>query len=118
MVGSAGRRANVVVGVGAAAGAVDNAPIGGPGGSGVSNQVHSVLIVLSAIYIFLWFGFGNMLSHFFDGVWYMIYAVFFLVVGILGLRIGAEVTLAVFEIHEKLGAGPTTTTTSSTSTPS
>ena len=80
--------------------------------------IGSVLIVLSAIYIFLWFGFGNMLSHFFDGVWYMIYAVFFLVVGILGLRIGAEVTLAVFEIHEKLGAGPTTTTTSSTSTPS
>jgi hypothetical protein len=78
----------------------------------------TALIVVSAIYIFLWFGFGNMLSHFFDGVGFMIYAVFFAVVGILGLRIGAEVTLAIFEIHEKLGAGPAATATTSTPTPS
>jgi hypothetical protein len=80
--------------------------------------IGSVLIVISAVYIFLWFGFGNMLSHFFDGVGYMIYSVFFVITGILGLRIAAEVTLAVFEIHEKLGAGPTATTTTSTTTPS
>ena len=76
--------------------------------------IGSVLIVLSAIYIFIWFGFGNMLSHFFEGVGYMIYSVFFLITGILSLRVAAEVTLAIFEIHDKLGAGPTATTTSTT----
>jgi Domain of unknown function (DUF4282) len=74
-----------------------------------------VLIVLSAFYIFVWWGFGSMLSNFFWGLWMMVYAVFFAVAGILGLRIGAEVTLAIFELHDKLVAGPATT---STSTPS
>ena len=80
--------------------------------------IGSVLIVLSALYIFIWWGFGSMLSNFFLGVWMMIYSVFFVVVGILGLRIGAEVTLAIFEIHEKLGAGPAAATSTPTSTSS
>jgi hypothetical protein len=72
-----------------------------------------VLIVLMALYIFIWWGFGSMLSNFFWGVWMMIYAVFFAVVSVLGLRIGAEITLAIFEIHEKLGAGPSTAASTS-----
>jgi len=79
--------------------------------------IGSAVIILSGIYIFLRFGFGNMLADFFAGVGFMIYAVFFVVVGILALRIAAEITLAVFEIHEKLGAGPTPMPSSSTSTP-
>ena len=80
--------------------------------------IGSVLIVLCSVYIFVWWGFGSMLSNFFWGVWMMIYAIFFAVVGILGLRISAEVTLAIFEIHEKLGAGPAATTSTSTPVPS
>jgi hypothetical protein len=81
--------------------------------------IGSVLVVLSAVYIFMRWGFGSMFyGAFFGGVGWMIYSVFFVVVGILGLRIGAEVTLAIFEIHEKLGAGPTVMPTTSTSTPS
>jgi len=80
--------------------------------------IGSVLIVLSGVYIFLRFGFGNMLADFFGGLFYMIYAIFFVVVGILALRIAAEIILAVFEIHEKIGAGPTPMPSSSTSTPS
>lgn len=79
--------------------------------------IGSAFIVLSGVYIFLRFGFGNMLADFFAGVGYMIYAVFFVVVGILALRIATEITLAVFEIHEKVGAGPTPVQSSSTSTP-
>jgi len=80
--------------------------------------IGSALIVLSGVYIFLRFGFGNMLADFFAGVGFMIFAVFFVVVGILALRIAAEITLALFEVHEKLGAGPAPQTTTSTTTPS
>lgn len=80
--------------------------------------IGSVLIVLSGVYIFMRFGFGNMLADFFAGLFYMVYAIFFVVVGILMLRIVAEIILAVFEIHEKVGAGPTPMPSSSTSTPS
>ena len=81
--------------------------------------IGSVLIVLSALYIFIWWGFGSMISGaFFGGIGWMIYSVFFVVVGILSLRISAELTLAVFEIHEKVGAGPAMGTATSTSTPS
>ena len=81
--------------------------------------IGSVLIVLSALYIFIWWGFGSMISGvFLGGIGWMIYSVFFVVVGILSLRIGAELTLAVFEIHEKVGAGPALGTATSTSTPS
>lgn len=81
--------------------------------------IGSVLIVLSAVYIFIWWGFGSMISgFFFGGVGWMIYSVFFVVAGILGLRIAAEVTLALFEIHEKVGAGPAITPAASTTTPS
>ena len=81
--------------------------------------IGSALIVLSGVYIFLRFGFGNMLADFFAGVGFMIYSVFFVVVGILALRIATEVVIALFEVHEKLGAGPAATTApSSTTTPS
>lgn len=80
--------------------------------------IGSVLIILSGVWIFVYWGFGSMLEHFFWGIGYMIWSVFFVVASILALRIAAEITLAVFEIHEKLGAGPATTTTTSTTTPS
>src|SRR4051812_20423846 len=80
--------------------------------------IGSALIILSGFYIFIWWGFGSMLRDFVGGVGFMIYAVFFVVVGILALRIAAEVTLALFEVHEKLGAGPAPQATTSTTTPS
>ena len=79
--------------------------------------IGSVLIILTGFWIFIYWGFGSMLSAPLHGIQNMIWSVFFVVTSVLALRIAAEVTLAVFEIHEKLGAGPTTTT-SSTSTPS
>lgn len=76
--------------------------------------IGSVLIVLSAIWIFVAFGLGGLLSNFFGGIGYMIYAIFFAVAGVLTLRVAAEVSLAVFEIHEKVVGTSTTVTSSST----
>ena len=79
--------------------------------------VGSALIILYGVWGFLYYGFGNMLVAPLHGIWYMIMAIFYIVTSVLALRITTEIILAVFEIHEKLGAAPTPTTTS-TSTPS
>ena len=76
-----------------------------------------VLIVLYGFLMFL-YGMGWLFSSFTTGLGVMFGAIMTVIFGILGLRIGAEVTLAVFEIHDKVGAGPAATTTPSTTTPS
>ena len=65
-----------------------------------------VLIVLGGVISFF-AGFGGLFSHFFAGLWTMITSVVFVVFGVLGLRIAAEICLAVFEIHEKTVGGTT-----------
>lgn len=75
-----------------------------------------VLVVLYGIIMFL-YGMGWLFSSFSTGLGVMFGAILTVIFGILGLRIGAEVTLAVFEIHEKVGAttgGASTTTTTTT----
>jgi hypothetical protein len=66
-----------------------------------------VLIVLGGV-IFFFAGFGKLFTvGFFTGVWDMITSILGVVFGVLGLRIGAEICLAVFEIHEKVtGSSP------------
>jgi hypothetical protein len=81
--------------------------------------IGSALIILSGFWIFIYWGFGSMLSEPMHGIGNMIWAVFFVVSSVVILRITTEVVLAVFEIHEKLGAGPATTAApTSTTTPS
>lgn len=65
-----------------------------------------LLIVLVNIIYFL-YGFGHLFTvGFFKGIWDMLAAIVGTVFGVLGLRVTAELCLAIFEIHEK------TTTTS------
>jgi hypothetical protein len=80
--------------------------------------IGSALIILYGVWGFIYYGFGNMLVAPLTGIGFMISAVFFVVTSILALRIGAELTLAVFEMHEKMGAGPTATVTPTSTTPS
>jgi drug/metabolite transporter (DMT)-like permease len=63
-----------------------------------------VLIVLGGIISFF-AGFFGLFSHFFAGLWTMVASVVWVVFGVLGLRIGAEICLAVFEIHERTTGG-------------
>ncbi|MFN9780415.1 MAG: DUF4282 domain-containing protein [Alphaproteobacteria bacterium] len=59
-----------------------------------------LIIFVNIIYFF--FGFGRLFTvGFFTGVWEMLAAIVSTTFGVLGLRIGAELCLAVFEIHEK-----------------
>ena len=67
-----------------------------------------VLIVLGGVISFF-AGFGSLFSHFFAGLWLMITSVIGVIFGVLGLRIGAEICLAIFEMHEKTVGGSTTT---------
>jgi hypothetical protein len=65
-----------------------------------------VLIVLGGIIFFL-DGFFRIFSHPLAGMWDMVMAVLSVIFGALSLRIGAEICLAVFEIHERTtGATP------------
>ena len=59
-----------------------------------------VLIVLGGV-IYFFYGFGWLFSAFFYGLWMMITSILFVIFGVLGLRIAAELCLAVFEIHDK-----------------
>jgi hypothetical protein len=60
-----------------------------------------IVILLGGI-IYFFSGFGKLFTvGFFTGVWDMIVSVIFVVFGTLGLRIGAEICLAIFEMHEK-----------------
>jgi hypothetical protein len=63
--------------------------------------VGMVLIIFVNI-IYFFFGFGRLFTvGFFTGVWEMLAAIVSTTFGVLGLRIGAELCLAIFEIHEK-----------------
>ncbi len=59
-----------------------------------------VLIVLGGV-IFFFDGFFRIFSRPLAGMWDMVMAVLSVIFGVLGLRIGAEICLAVFEIHER-----------------
>jgi len=59
-----------------------------------------LIVVVNIINFF--YGFGDLFTgHFFYGIWEMLAAIVWVIFGVLGLRIGAEVCLAIFEIHEK-----------------
>jgi hypothetical protein len=62
-----------------------------------------VLIVLGGIISFF-AGFFGLFSHFMAGLWTMITSIIGVVFGVLGLRIGAEICLAVFEIHDRVSS--------------
>jgi hypothetical protein len=63
--------------------------------------VGMVLIIFVNI-IYFFFGFGRLFTvGFFTGVWEMLAAIVATTFGVLGLRIAAELCLAIFEIHEK-----------------
>jgi hypothetical protein len=63
-----------------------------------------VLIVLGGVISFF-AGFFGLFSHFMAGLWTMVVSVIWVIFGVLGLRIGAEICLAVFEIHERTSGG-------------
>jgi hypothetical protein len=63
---------------------------------------------LGVIYFFI--GFGWLFSNFGYGIWMMFTSIVWVIFGVLGLRIAAEVCLAVFEIHDKTLGGSTTST--------
>jgi hypothetical protein len=64
-----------------------------------------LLIVLGGV-IYFFTGFGKLFQvGFFTGIWDMITSILFVIFGALGLRIGAEVVLAIFEIHDKTVGG-------------
>lgn len=69
-----------------------------------------VLIVLGGVLSFFG-GFFQLFSSFGAGLWNMVAALIWVPIAVLSLRISVEVTLAVFEIHEKTVGGSTTTTT-------
>ena len=64
---------------------------------------------LGVIYFFA--GFGKLFTvGFFTGVWDMFASILFVISGVLGLRIGAEIGLAIFEIHDKTIGGSSSST--------
>ena len=61
-----------------------------------------VLLVAGGV-IYFFYGFGRLFTTgFFTGLWDMIMSVLMVIFGVLGLRIAAELCLAVFEMHEKV----------------
>ena len=66
-----------------------------------------VLIVLSGV-IFFFSGFFGLFSHFMMGLWTMISTVVVVPLSVLALRIAAEVSLAVFEIQDRMTGGTPT----------
>jgi hypothetical protein len=68
-----------------------------------------VLPILGIVYFLS--AFGKLFTEsFFGGLWDMGAAIFWVVVGVLGLRILTELTIAIFDIHEKISpTNPTQT---------
>lgn len=58
---------------------------------------------VSALYFL--YGFGWLFSNFGYGVWMMGSSIVSAIFGVLGLRIATEVSLAVFEMHDKATGG-------------
>ena len=63
---------------------------------------------VSALYFL--YGFGWLFSNFGAGVWMMGSSIITAIFGVLGLRIAVEVSLAVFEIQDKISSNSTTQT--------
>jgi hypothetical protein len=61
-----------------------------------------VLIVLGGIIFFFAGFFGLFTTGFFYGLWTMITSIIGVIFSVLGLRIAAEICLAVFEIHDRM----------------
>jgi hypothetical protein len=67
-----------------------------------------MLLIVFVNIIYFFFGFGRLFTvGFFTGVWEMLASIVSIVFGVLGLRIAAELCLAVFEIHEKTTSSST-----------
>jgi hypothetical protein len=66
-----------------------------------------VLIVLSGI-VFFFSGFLGLFSHFWAGIWTMLSTIVMVPLSVLGLRIAAEVALAVFDIQDRMTGGSPT----------
>ncbi len=66
-----------------------------------------VLIVLFGVFFFF-YGFFDIFWHPGAGLWTMLTTVIGVPLSVVGLRIGAEICLAVFEIHERMTAGSPT----------
>lgn len=65
-----------------------------------------LIIFVNVVYFFS--GFGKLFTvGFFTGLWEMLGSIVWVIFGVLGLRIGAELCLAIFEIHEKTTSGST-----------
>lgn len=66
-----------------------------------------VLIVVGGV-IYFFSGFFDLFKvGFFAGLWTMVTTVIFVPLSVLGLRVAAELCLAVFEIHDRVsGASP------------
>jgi len=64
-----------------------------------------LLIVLGGIIFFFSGFFGLFTLGFFPGLWTMITSILFVIFGVLGLRVSAEICLAIFEIHDKTVGG-------------
>jgi Domain of unknown function (DUF4282) len=61
-----------------------------------------MLLIVFVNIIYFFFGFGRLFTvGFFTGVWEMLASIVWIIFGVLGLRISAELCLAIFEIHEK-----------------
>jgi hypothetical protein len=61
-----------------------------------------VLIVLGGIIFFFTGFFGLFTTGFFYGLWTMLTSIIGVIFSVLGLRIAAEICLAVFEIHDRM----------------
>jgi hypothetical protein len=67
-----------------------------------------MLLILFLGVVFFLTGFFGLFYHFWAGLWQMLMSVILVPLSVLALRVAAEVSLAVFEIHER-GAGTTPT---------
>lgn len=66
-----------------------------------------LIVFVNVVYFFA--GFGKLFTvGFFTGLWEMLGSIVWVIFGVLGLRIGAELCLAIFEIHEKTTTSGTT----------
>jgi hypothetical protein len=66
-----------------------------------------LMLITLLVVIYFFAGFGKLFTvGFFTGVWDMIAAVVFVVFGVLALRIGAELCLAIFDMQEKASPTP------------
>ena len=67
-----------------------------------------MLLIVFVNIIYFFFGFGRLFTvGFFTGLWEMLGSIIWVIFGVLGLRIGTELCLAIFEVHEKTSSSST-----------